>query len=144
MSASATAYPGWALQKAVYTRLAGHAATSGYRYAYNGRPAYPYTMIGQVTVAGDYNKTNAGAEATMTLHTWGRPDADTVDVKEIMAANDYALRSSTLDLSADGFTALAAPDLEFSETLSDFDAVQKHDLQHGVARYRFLIHASTQ
>ena len=139
-----TADPQWQLQVAVDTALRADATliallADGVDGIYDGVPqdsVFPYVVIGDDTVRPFDTMTEDGAEATLTIHTWDSPDADSDQIgfsttKQIMSAIVDALDQATLSVTGHTLVLLR---FEFSHTFLDPDGLTRH----GVQRFRAL------
>jgi hypothetical protein len=123
-----------ALQEAIFTQLAGDAATTaalGGARIYDDVPSrteFPFMTFGQSTERDWSTGTDAGYEHLVTLHVWsrarGRKEAQTV----IAAARD-ALHDQALTLAEHRLINLRH---EYSEARRDTDG----ETVHAIARFR--------
>ena len=136
-----TADSQWPLQAAIHTALTGDATLQGLI----GNPArvydhvpqdsvFPYVKIGDDTLVAFDTKTEEGAEATLTIHTWSRyrGKKETLD---IMKAIGDVLDNASLSVVGHTLVLLLQ---EFQQTLEDPDGFTKH----GVQRFRALTQAT--
>ena len=126
----------WPLQAALYDRLTTHAATSSYTVTDNADAAYPYIAIGPSFGSGADTKTTRGSNEVVQIDVWA---TNSHEAKTMMQAIDTALDAGRLDLSADGFKALAEPNLTEHQVMADYDSANDTELRHGVMRFRFFI-----
>jgi hypothetical protein len=125
---------GFALQQAIFEKLAGDAATVGAlggTRIYDEVPAraeFPFVTFGQSTERDWTTGTDEGYEHLVTLHVWsrghGRKEAEAV----IAAARD-ALHDQALSLAGHRLINLRH---EYSEARRDTDG----ETFHGIARFR--------
>lgn len=132
----------WAVQVGVFDALAD-TEISGVSYIgvggtnvaiYDGaapsNSAFPYIVLGEMTVIPAESKANDGQEHTVQIHVWDRPAAAGGPIgykrtKEIMAAARAALHQVSLSVSGHG---VAFSRVEWQETLLDEDGVTRHGM----------------
>ena len=127
----------WPLQQAVYSALTGDPAVQGLL----GNPArvfdhvpqgsaFPYLVIGEVSVTPFDTKTEAGLDQRLTIHTWSRYRGRK-ETKDIMAAVLAVLDGQSLAVSGHTLVLLG---FEFATAVVDDDGLTRH----GVQRFRAL------
>jgi len=125
---------GWALQKAVYHRLAtdaGLLALLGGPKIYDDVPQrtdFPYVAIGQSTERDWSSSTEDGAEHVLTLHVWSRR-AGRHETREIIEVLRVLLHDAALILDGHRLVNLRH---EITEARRDADG----ETYHGIVRYR--------
>lgn len=108
-----------ALQKAIATRLAAHGDTSGYTVVDNTyHTALPYIRIGEGSRVENSNADDDLYIETASILIFTSLDAGLTG-GEMAEDVITALRSSVLDLSADGYRATGLPFLSLQTRLPD-------------------------
>ena len=137
------AIPGWAIEKALYTRLTTHADTSGYTVVGGGGTSstFPYIKLGAtLTNEQKRNKSNDGADTVPQIDIWGDPQDGDSDMCGAIAANVHsALTSAVLDITGDGYVCLNTPVDAMYVEYEEYDASIDRTLRHGVFRPRYMV-----
>jgi exonuclease III len=140
---------GLEIQKAVFAKLDGaalvtnllaaHATEVGKKAIYDDVPqleapesevAFPYVVLGDLTILPADTDSTRGRETTITIHTFSRYFG-TKETHEIMDAIRATLDDATLAIAGEKFVFCF---WEFAETLRDPDGRTRH----GVQRFRLL------
>lgn len=132
-----TAYPGEALQTAIFTALNGDVTLTGLVNAiYDNVPdnaIFPYLVIGEFTSVTFDDKTSDGANTTVTLHAFTQ-DRDKQVVHQIIARTYDLLHNAELSVSGQNLILLRSDN--FLQVLQE--RTDNNTIYHGVVRYRAL------
>ena len=127
-------FPSWALQKAIYQRLAADAdlvSLLGAPRIYDDVPRhadFPYLTLGTIAAADWSSDASAGSEHELTVHVWSRGGGKKQAFAILEAARN-ALHEADLVLDGHHLVSLRC---EFAEVRDDPDRLTRH----GVLRLR--------
>lgn len=114
----------WAIQQAVYTRLAGQLSVPVYDHAPQD-VAFPYVELGEIDAIPFDTDDSVGAETTVTIHTWSRYRG-WKEVKEIQGRVYDALHRYNLPVAG---AHLVTVEFEIGRTFLDADGLTRHGVQ---------------
>ncbi len=114
----------WAIQQAVYTRLADQLSVPVYDHAPQD-VMFPYVELGEIEAIPFDTDDSIGSETTVTIHSWSRYRG-WKEIKEIQAKVYDALHRYNLPVSG---AHLITVEFEIGRTFLDADGLTRHGVQ---------------